>query len=143
MVCGNNRVLRCDRQLVGPERPICNMNVQRWNHSGFTQHLLESERKIMEQPITSVSLLWDIRYQEGGEPKFRIEADFFYKTLQELVKGVEVDSITFYGMGFTDSVDGIAHEKRIYEELLTKTEFMKITDAWIEERKKQIGIVNP
>ena len=95
----------------------------------------------MEQPITSVSLLWDIRYQESGEAKFRIEADFFYKTLQELMKGIEVDSITFYGMGFTDSVGGIAYEKRVYEEALTKAEFMNVTNAWIEERKKKIGIV--
>jgi hypothetical protein len=97
----------------------------------------------MEQPITSVSLLWDIRYQESGEPKFKIEADFFFKTLQEFVKGIEVDSITFYGMGFTDSVGGIAHEKRIYEETLTKAEFMNVTNGWIEERKRQIGIVIP
>jgi hypothetical protein len=97
----------------------------------------------MEQPITSVSLLWDIRYQEAGEPKFRIEADFFFKTLQDFVNGIEVDSITFYGMGFTDSVGGIAHERRIYEEILTKSDFMNVTNAWIEERKKKIGIVIP
>ena len=57
------------------------------------------------------------------------------------MKGIEVDSITFYGMGFTDSVGSIAHEKRIYEETLPKTEFMNVTNAWVEERKKKIGIV--
>jgi hypothetical protein len=95
----------------------------------------------VEQPITSVSLLWDIRYRESDEPKFRIEADFFFKTLQEFIKGIEVESITFYALGFTDSLGGIAHEKRIYEETLSKAEFMNVTSAWIEKRKEKIGIV--
>ena len=91
--------------------------------------------------ITSVSLLWDIRYRESGEPKFRIEADYYLKPLQEFVNRVDVTSITFYAMGFTDSVRGISHEKRIYDETLAEAEFMEITNAWIEDRKKKIGII--
>ena len=94
----------------------------------------------MDQPITSVSLLWDIRYQESGETKFRIEADYFLKPLQKFVNQVDAISITFYAEGFTDSVGGISHERRIYEETLTKAEFMDVTNAWIEDRKKTIGI---
>ena len=54
-----------------------------------------------------------------------------------------MDSITFYGIGFTDSVGGITQEKRIHEETLTKAEFINVTNGWIEERKTQIGIVIP
>jgi hypothetical protein len=46
-------------------------------------------------------------------------------------------------MGFTDSVRGIAHEKRIYEETLTKAEFMNVTNGWIEERKSRSALSYP
>lgn len=38
------------------------------------------------EQITSVHLLWDVRYKENSEIKFRIEQDFSFFTLQDSSK---------------------------------------------------------
>jgi hypothetical protein len=90
------------------------------------------------EEIGTASLLWDIRYRESGTEKFLIKEDFFHGWLKELVIDKEVTSVTFYGIAFIRGRE--LREKQIYEEALTKTEFMNVTDAWIDDRKKRIGI---
>jgi hypothetical protein len=73
-----------------------------------------------------------VRYKEEGEIKFRIEQDFSFPSFQSFVKDKDVVSITFYANGMIDPVGHISHEKRIYEEQLTKEEFLQVNRGWLE-----------
>lgn len=96
-----------------------------------------------EPKITSIFLMWDVRYSEDGEEKFRIEQDYMLTNLQEFVKDKEITSITFYAKGLTERVGNKSYEGRIHEEALTKEEFLEVNRAWLDARKRQLGILPP
>lgn len=93
-----------------------------------------------EPKITTIFLMWDIRYLENGEEKIRIEQDYMVQNLQEFVKDKEVTSITFYAKGLTERVGNKSYESRIHEESVSKEDFLQVNRAWLDERKKILGI---
>jgi len=94
-----------------------------------------------EPKITTIFLMWDVRYLEDGEEKFRIEQDYMLGPLQQFVKDKETTSITFYAKGLTERVGNKSYEGRIHEETLNKEDFLQLNRAWLDERKKNFGIV--
>lgn len=94
-----------------------------------------------EPKITTIFLLWNIRYNEAGDEQFKIGEDYMWKYLQQFIKDKDVTSITFYAKGLTERVDNKAYEGHIYEETLTKEEFLQVNEGWLDARKRKLGII--
>ena len=80
--------------------------------------------------------VWRVKYLQSGEEQSQAFSWFDFKRLKRFVVEHEVTSVVFSAKDLPESYEHRVNQKNVYEETVPEAEVMKLSPAWVEERRR-------